>query len=271
MDVGYIIVNNIISDNGGKWANIGSKLAILLTACEHHLLYNVMWCALVLSPFIFANDLGGWKFIPWPLFLFCNWLVIFALDSMYRQIISGRRHFGSQNILLQQEPSISSSPLTKQSPMYYQSVNVEEEEFKEKVGENDMRKQVAGNSSGQLSSSPPDSRFYSFFVLLGHGLSFLCSPLSDFFLFVIPTFHAHVTMAFSSNFVYIVAPKGKDTFVVTNPITNSYENNMVTGNAGSSGSLKKVHPQYMSVISPQTNQTERSLLVNKQQEMKTYG
>lgn len=45
------------------------------------------------------------------------------------------------------------------------------------------------------------------FTSVKRALSLMMYPVSDFLLFVLPTFHAHVRMALSTDFKYVVAPK----------------------------------------------------------------
>lgn len=46
------------------------------------------------------------------------------------------------------------------------------------------------------------------FFSVHRAVTMMLYPLSDLVLFVVPTFHAHLRMALSTSFTYIVAPKG---------------------------------------------------------------
>jgi len=139
---------------------------------EHHMLYPIMWVALVtlptlyrdeclgvdgLLPRIFMPSTGGsvacleggiqvrdlmWRM--WPLFTVTNWVVMIAVDWAYRRLVAGRTSF-------------------EQVPQ----------------------------------GCPTWKRL----------LAFLLFPFSDLFLFVLPTFHAHARMFLSTKFEYIVSPK----------------------------------------------------------------
>lgn len=138
IDLGYIVVQNALKD-----APLWRKMAVLFTAYEHHLLYNVMWIALFAAPYVF-DSWGHWRFECWLAFLIWNWCGLIVLDGLYRvNLLKNRLH------------------------------------FKHSVE----------------------------FISVQRALTLLMYPISDFFLFVIPTFHAHVRMALSTDFKYIVAPK----------------------------------------------------------------
>jgi formylmethanofuran dehydrogenase subunit D len=264
-------VNNITVSHEGKLVNFLSKLAILLTACEQHLLYNVMWCALVLSPYIFSNNLDGFGFV---FFMILNWGSRFVLDCMYRQLISGRTHFEPQNILLRKKTSSSSSTYSKLK---------EEEGDMETAVQRYQQQQTVVVSCGDGEVIEFATRMSSALALTLHALSFMLSPISDFFLFVIPTFHAHIKMAFTSDFKYIVAPKGKESIInipnspllltSTTSTTNTTTVTTMEARQGASigqQSVRKVYPQQCSIV---TLSEKAPLMSNtaKSQEMKTYS
>jgi hypothetical protein len=141
IDVGFIVLSNMKRKSASL--PLRRKLMVLFAAYEQHMMFNVMWVALLLAPFSF-HHLGSWRFFVWVAFLATNWTFLTVLDSQYRRrLLRGRQHFDHPT-------------------------------------ETYSAKQCA--------------------VLA-------LSPVSDFLLFVLPTFHAHLRMALSTDFAYIVAPK----------------------------------------------------------------
>jgi len=96
IDLGFIIVQNWLhsTESMGGWHFKLRQVAVLATAYEHHLLYSVMWCVLLLAPYVFRTDWSSWRTLCWAAFLAANWSCLANLDRTYRALLAGRRHFG---------------------------------------------------------------------------------------------------------------------------------------------------------------------------------
>lgn len=141
IDVGFIVLSNM--KRRSARLPLRRKLNVLFAAYEQHMMFNVMWVALLISPYTF-HHLGTWRFVTWVLFLTVNWTVLTVLDMQYRsKLIHGRQHF----------------------------------------------------------NHPTETFTFKSAATLA------LSPLSDFLLFILPTYHAHLRMALSTDYTYIVAPK----------------------------------------------------------------
>ena len=96
-------------------------------------------------------------------------------------------------------------------------------------------------------------------------------PLSDLVLFVVPTFHAHLRMALSTNFTYIVAPKGPtpagQTSTTTTATATATATSIATGPAPAAARMT------MSIVLPalSKNGGERAPLLREVVLSETFG
>mmetsp|Transcript_112093 Transcript_112093/g.317102 ORF Transcript_112093/g.317102 Transcript_112093/m.317102 type:complete len:661 (-) Transcript_112093:233-2215(-) len=164
IDLSYLVLQ-LFTSECSRWR----KFMLFVGFWEHHLLYPVMWVAVMALATVYRHeclDLGVPSLQAWRglstgcpegaldisaltfrcglFFASSNWLLLIVLDWSYRSLVAGRASF-----------------------------------------------------DGVPQGFPPLSRL----------LSFILFPLSDVFLFVLPTFHAHAHMLLSTRFEYIVSPK----------------------------------------------------------------
>jgi len=185
------------------------KALILFTAYEHHLLFNVMWCLVLLAPFIFHNDWSAWRSISWAVFLVVNWTVLVTLDGLYRGLVRGRRHFKLEadersafgGVAAPPSGIASSGLLARSLPDKISSGALSSGGRGEGARLLEAPQQAGAAGTGSLAGDLALAwqPVVSSWAGVGRALGFWLFPLSDFLLFVVPTFHAHLRMAMRLN------------------------------------------------------------------------
>jgi len=175
IDIGFIVVH--ACDLSGLYG-LFRQVQVLLAASEHHLYYPLMWIVICAAPWLMPEYATGWRFQLWVSFYLSNFLFLNFLDASYRRILSA---------------------CSRQKKQSYSLLRDTEDQ-------GDDSKEERRSSLSDQSAGGPHAEELSHFSAR-RCLAFVAFPIADLLLFVLPSLHAHLRMAASTTFDYVVAPK----------------------------------------------------------------